>query len=397
MFEHIVLRRSDEGQPITAGKICESLLFYQKAHLVLDFQSVLGLVKQIGPQATLRLLRRPDVSGVFVEEALSVRTIVQSGTPSYQFACILSTADAARSQPYKGPEERLAANLERSGIEPKVARSFPAPFLRTVALRRFHGNHFVAGGIPRAAHTAFADDEFVPRALREIVRNLPGGYDPGDDLRAEVIQTELGNFLFDNVDLEAINSRRASTRPPLEPFTTGDMLVGILDAVADLTMAAHYGGDFVTSAVNSNIIRLRHELLLTRAQINRGQKQEFLEIALKDMPTIAEVIDSGERSVDDFLGLLHRANRFKSWVLSANSDEGLTREYLRSLTAEDWLQTSKAKTLRYIFTTAIDQGTGFAASFAAGLVDNFILDKLLGGWKPNHFIDSRLRPFLTPV
>jgi len=36
MFEHIVLRRTEGGLPISVGQIAEALLYYQKVHLFID-------------------------------------------------------------------------------------------------------------------------------------------------------------------------------------------------------------------------------------------------------------------------------------------------------------------------------------------------------------------------
>jgi len=30
----------------------------------------------------------------------------------------------------------------------------------------------------------------------------------------------------------------------------------------------------------------------------------------------------------------------------------------------------------------------------AGFTDNFLVEKLLGGWRPNHFVKGRLQPFI---
>jgi hypothetical protein len=47
--------------------------------------------------------------------------------------------------------------------------------------------------------------------------------------------------------------------------------------------------------------------------------------------------------------------------------------------------------VRYFLATAI--GThGFVASAVAGFVDTFLVDKLLGGWKPNHFNSKKACP-----
>jgi len=38
--------------------------------------------------------------------------------------------------------------------------------------------------------------------------------------------------------------------------------------------------------------------------------------------------------------------------------------------------------------------TGLAVGAASSAADTFLLDKLLKGWRPNHFVDGKLKPFL---
>jgi len=166
-----------------------------------------------------------------------------------------------------------------------------------------------------------------------------------------------------------------------------------LDARADLALASFYGGDFVTSAVTSSIIQVRHAELLRRSKLNEDSRQQFTEVVLPDSPSLAEVIDSGERSFDDFLRMLDRAARFKDWLKAVNPDEDLIRTYMRDVSSEGWVQRLPAKSLRYVLTLALD-ATNPVVGLFSGFVDNFVVEKLLAGWRPNHFVSGKLSQFV---
>ena len=263
-----------------------------------------------------------------------------------------------------------------------------------VPIRKLSGGHFLSGGIPAAAHKDLLDAPYARAAIRRALIATPGGYDAGEHLKFDVIETDLGTYIFSSIDFDLVNSRRAALQPPQEPVTIAHLLSALLDATADLSMAAHYGGDFVSSATTSAVIQVRHELLLRRTQKNIGERKSFTEVHLPDMPTIAEAIDSGERSFAEFLRLLDKSARFKLWLKSTNPDEGLVREYFRAATADDWIQTGKAKGMRYAL-AAIADATNPVAGFVAGIADNFVIEKLLGGWRPSHFVNDRLKAFLS--
>jgi len=222
---------------------------------------------------------------------------------------------------------------------------------------------------------------------------MPGGYVVGDELNLEVIESNLGCFVFSNLNLDAINRRRSEASAPVEPKTIAHLLSSLQDARADMALASFYGGDFVTSEVTSSIIQVRHMELLRRANLNTTSRREFIEVVLPDSPSLAEVIDSGERTLDEFLLLLDKAARFKDWLKKVNPDENLVRSYMRDITSEGWIQRLPAKSLRYILTLGLD-ATNPVAGLAAGFIDNFVVEKLLSGWRPNHFVAGRLEPFI---
>lgn len=392
MFDHVVLRRHERGTAVTAGQIAEALLFYQKVHLVVDNLTLGHLLQQIGQTGLLALTGRPDFSAVYTEEMLATKTdsIGVSQAHDFQAVSFAGTKDIE----FRSPQERLQHQVERLGLGASDARKFSQRFLQRVPLRRLSGSHFVKGGIPAAARQDLQDPEFFAAAVRTIVANIPGGYDAGSTLRAEVITSRLGNFVFDNIDFDGINARRAAMTPPLEPVTMAHVLMQLQDAKADFVLAAHYGGDFVTSSATSAVVRLRYEALLHRRSENAEAQRNFVSVALPDMPTIAEAVDSGERTFPEFLRLLDQSDRFKRWLKSANPDDGLVREYLLSTARQDWVQTSKVKALRYLLTLAAE-ATNPLAGFAAGVMDNFVVEKLLGGWRPNHFVSDRLVPFVS--
>lgn len=283
------------------------------------------------------------------------------------------------------------ADLE---IEKSLSRKFAKKFMDKVPVRKFSSNYYSKGGIPLAAKRDLLDAEFVKLAVRRLLPALPGGYDPGPDLKFDVIDSSIGIHVFHNIDFSSINLNRARLQSPAEELTVAHLIAFIQDARSDIALASFYGGDFVTSQARSLIIQAKHEELLRRAALNLDAQRQFIEVVLPDTPSVAEVIDTGGRSVDEFFSLLDKAGRFKHWLKSVNPDEGLVRTYLKDVSSEGWIQRLPAKTARYILTLALDS-TSPAVGLVSGFVDNFLVEKLLGGWRPNHFVSGRLGPFTT--
>lgn len=391
MFEHVVLRRAEGGSPVTAGQIAEALLYYQKVHVVIDRGTLFQLVKQIGIERLKLLLRRPELSAVYCEENLGTHTTSVGVTQFHDYLAFSLAGD--QSTKLNSPEERTAFELERQGIPRKTAKEFSKWFTNRVPIHKYTGNHFVKGGIPDAARRDLSDAEFVREAIRQAIAASLEGQVPSGDLQFELMHTEQGYCAFSNIDFDAINTQRAKVVPPLEPVTVAHFLTNILDARADLTMASYYGGDFVTSAVTSAIIRVRYEEVLRRSQLNLESREQFIDIVLPGAPSLSEAIDAGERSIDEFFRLLDKSGRFRNWLGTVNPDDNLVRAYIREITSEPSVQGITSKTLRYALTTALGFANPVAGVVAAG-VDSFVVDKLLSGWRPNHFVVKKLLPFV---
>jgi len=393
MFDHVVLRRAEGGQPVSAGQIAEALLYYQKVHLVIDRGTLLGLVNQIGMPLLLVLLQRQDFSAVYCEEILGTSTDSVGAFQIHSLVAFTLASDPTAGD-LKTVEDRVRFDLERAGLPKTEARRFTKAFLDRVPVRRFSGNHFVEGGITEAAKRDVLDTEYTKEAVRRILQVIPGGYATGPELKFDVIESKLGIHIFTNIDFEAINRKRAASVLPEDPLTPAHLLSNILEARADLALASFYGGDFVTSASTSAIIQVRYTELLRRSALNTASLQHFAEVVLPDTRTVAEVIDAGERTISEFLVLLDKAARFKNWTKAVNPDEDLVRTYVRDVSSEGWIQRLPQKSMRYAFTLALDASNPIAG-MVAGFVDNFVLEKLLSGWRPNHFITTKLQPFVT--
>ncbi len=275
MFDHIVLRRSEGGQPISAGMIAEALLYYQKVHIFIDRVTLLELLTKIGAAHVLTLLRRHDVSAVYCEEILGVITESFGVSKRHKFSEITIGGDR-QSGELETPLKRFQYTMERQGFKKSDSRNFVNKFFDLVPVRKLSGNYFVEGGVAKAASSDLQNMEYFRQAIRQAVSLVPGGYLAQDDFKLELIDTGSGFFIFTDLDIDSINKKRAQAVPSVEPLTIAHLLSNILDARADLELSSFYGGDFMTSAITSSIIQVRHAELLRRAKLNASSRQQFM-------------------------------------------------------------------------------------------------------------------------
>jgi hypothetical protein len=168
-----------------------------------------------------------------------------------------------------------------------------------------------------------------------------------------------------------------------------------LESRAEVTLASFYGGDFYSSALTSQIVRLRHGELLRRTAMSQSQLQEFSEIVIADCPSIRDTINSEQTDFLDFLKLLDKAQKFRTWVAGLGPDEKLVTEYLNEISAKGWLEKMPTRILRYVIGSVAGTVLSPIAALGLSAADSFMVDKIAGGWRPSHFIDNKLKPFLN--
>ncbi|WP_153012941.1 hypothetical protein [Pseudacidovorax intermedius] len=392
MFESVVLRKNALGAPLSPGLIAEALLFYKKTHIVFDKQTIVHLAMVLGNDL-LTILKRPDVTAVYLEELLSTATRKAGVIEFHDFGLLLLTGTQAGG-PINTSEERLVLDLKRAGMDADAAKKYAMQFLRLVPVRRLESDHFAQGGLSKVFRSYFDDESFMSAALRRIVNAVPGGYELGEHFRVEILRGESGHHVFHQIDLDRINAVRRKLSPPVSDLTTALLLTMFLESASDIALAAHYGSDFITSGASSAILSLRYSDILKRLHRNQDELDAFAEVVHPGMPNLAEVIDSGQQSFKSYLVLLDKSAKFREWIHGANPDAGLVKEYFDSIAAEHWIQTGKAKVARYMLGLIADSlhpVLGNVYSFA----DTFMVEKIAKGWRPNHFIDKKLTPFLS--
>lgn len=393
MFEKIVLRRSDKGPALSAGELAEALLYYQNIHIVFDYGSFIGLVSQIGMPTLLSLLSRPNVTATYCEESLATQTTTTPTGPIYQFIAYSIVGDQ-ESGTITNRKKKIEFALSKKGYEKKQARRFAERFRVKVPFRKLSDDHFVKGGIIEAAKLDLYDEAFVSESIRLSIIERVGKELLPSSMTFNVYP-DANQFRIDtNIDFAPINEVLKRIEPNHGDLTPAHLVGNILNARADTILASYLGGEFYTSDLTSNIIRLKHNELLRRIGIEKSELQEFSSIVIDDSPSLRETINSGEKSFDEFLTLLDKSEKFKEWIQGVNPDEKLVKEYWEQVSSEGWIDRLPVKSIRYLIGATIgviEPITGHAVSIA----DSFLLEKLAGGWRPSHFVERKLKPFLS--
>lgn len=392
MFEKIVLRRSESGPPLTPGELAEALLFYQNVHIVLDFASLNNLIAAISMPTLLAVLSRKNVSAVYCEETLGIQTVDLGGIKTHSFVAFFYSGDKEVGV-LKSRKKRLEYMLIKKGYDKKVAMRYVERFRSLVPIRKLTSDYFVTGGVINAAWDDILDNNFVHEAARCSLIKLVGSNNVPKEFQYEIYGHKQNFTIVTDIRFDDLNDWIKACTPEASELTPSRLSEHLLSARADVMLAAHYGGEFYTSDLNSEIVKLRFAELLKRIGLEKAELEVFKEMIIPEGRSVREVVNADERSFGDFLILLDKSQKFRDWVSGVNPDEKLVRAYMQDVTSKGWINKLPTKTLRYILGDLVGLVEPIAGA-AISAADSFLLEKILGGWRPNHFVEKKLRPFV---
>jgi hypothetical protein len=213
-----------------------------------------------------------------------------------------------------------------------------------------------------------------------------------------------GSYAIDtNFDFARLNEEYHKTIPPSHSsLSQAYLLQQLLDARASLALGFKYLGELVVDPVGTGIIRLKALELMRKRDAHVDELDLFQDLHLPEGRKIREYLNSGERDFAQFLKVLDYAGRFKHWLAGRSPDEKLLDEYFKAVTAESWIDKLGTKASRWTITTGLGvavetfypTGAAIAATQAISFLDATLLDRILKGWRPNHFVEGRLADFV---
>lgn len=109
----------------------------------------------------------------------------------------------------------------------------------------------------------------------------------------------------------------------------------------------------------------------------------------KGIPDLSSLFLAGLLSIDDVLSFRNNiyGEKFRTWFLTTQYNPKTVHQVLLSKGIPQSLVT---KLLRFIIPNAIGIANA-SLGLVAGAIDSFLIDKILGGWHPNIFLDDILK------
>ena len=400
MFDRVVIRPVGSvvgSDSLDIGAVVEGMLFYSDVQVVVHAGCIAQMGRLWSHDAILPFLDAGHAKFRYQQNGFCIRT-QNAGSARERFEPV-SYEVSERFGGDTGPEPFLRRTLyELTGSKGR-ARHLAAQVAQR--LQVFREDEQLAA----RAKQDLLDPESVPSGVRQILRDLvPELHTPTSTI-FEVDQVGDGLRVRTNIDFTSVNSAfHAKTSQTANSITPAYLLSHFLSARELLEFAAKEKCDMAATALTASLAAAHVDALARRYTKAAAQFSAFQAMLVPGAKSIREAVNSGRVSAKEVLDLLADARSFRAWLGSRPPDAELLEEYVRSLSEKPWIAKLDAKVLRF----AIFQALGFAAShFGLGpaaevialgtsAVDNFLVDPLVAGWRPNQFVEGVLVPRLRP-
>jgi hypothetical protein len=392
MFQTALIRKHRDGTNVVdAGTIAETLLFYQRVHVVANRGLLAGLIREIGQESFIELVEDKHLTITFAREIIGVLTQTENYVPIHALITskFLKNAQGRRISADDEIEEAVALAIDDKTVRKKFYKKI-IPFIQIRSINSAANANICEMAIPH-----LADDKYVNEGVRIALSYLVPEHiiGPGDFFKIEKIENERF-YVITNFDFQRLNKLYHQYVPAEHSSLSPEYLLSMLfDALSDTQLAAAQLAELIVSPRQSALIRLQYNMMMSRRRNSENAIANFQEMVLRDGRAVRNALESGERTFAEFLPVLRKAREFKKWLRGQNPDANLLTEYLDGVTRESWVSTLPVKIFRYIFTTGVGVVEPVSGAVASA-IDGFLIDRLMKGWRPNQFIEGPLRNFL---
>jgi hypothetical protein len=404
MFEAVTVTSDN----VDAGLVAEALVYYQRVNVVVAGGVLIELIKKFGRDSLIRAIEGGALQLTYERNNYVVQTeSAPFRTHSFQ---MMNFAKTAEGRSINSVADEIENIFERNFGKSKTTKDFTRKIVDSV-LSRDKRDEIVSASLRDAL-----DQEFITEAIRAWLKEMVPEYQLPKNFRVETADTGKGIVFISGLDFSEIN-KFYHRRIPVSHSSVTDsyLLAHIIGLRKEMVFGANADSDVWLGPGSASMLRVKTDALIKMTGRSRSNIETFHVVEFEGR-SFQEVINNGQRSVEELFTLLETsdAQKFKAWLSQQSPDGTLIKEFDRAVfQSAGWTQKLPFKVGKIIsfagLGALIDAGVGTMglatlatsglsalSDVVVGSSDEFLLSKLLKGWKPNQFIDGPAKTFLYP-
>lgn len=389
MFNKVCIRPLNDplyATQIDIGELIESLIFYKKVILPLNYSALKDLVLQLGYETLVQLIQEGYLQIEYMPNQVGVVTNTRGITQMHGPLIFSSPKQVLQNA-------TVTIMQEITGKDGKGRR-------QGNRLTEIIAEAEVPLSILDSIKSDFVNKEYVSQVIKASISHECPSYPNLENLSYELEKVNDQYVAHSNINFGIANGIYHKTiSPKHSSITHGHLLNKLTNQKLNFHLASKHESEIRVGKLDSDVMKINFTDLIKKSVKSQANISSFADFTLDNGNAIRESVLSGQKNVAEFLPLIKKADKFKDWLIKQPDDANLIKEYYKEVTAESFVDKLPSKTFRFgIFSAGgmvIDSlgagGLGTLAGLSLSALDTFILDKLLKGWKPNQFVEEQLK------
>ena len=385
MFEKICIKsRELTEENLDISFLIDTMLFYGEVNVLAHTAEVRELLKFFDEE-TLRLLIQSGRMKLYIRQNIIGTAILPEGDYLHYGVGLFHEKNiTAHNILYTSHKMKVNNSVQNM----KFADSF-------AELVQSHTYEPIVSDLIDAD---FQNTSYLTEAISKIIRSEVPEYSPVEPIRFDIEKEDQPNELFtatysvhSNIDLDVLNTLRAKKGLYTMPNFSSFLLI-LAETCGDNYISGQFESEFATNRLNSSLMNIQLSDTIKRTYRSQEELIEFQKHVLKDCPSLGHAFIAGQINGEQLIRLLEEGDKFRAWLRGMPNDADVINQYIKEELAPTLSDNKIVKAIRFGITTLL--GLIPVVGAVASAVDTFYVDKLLKGWKPNHFIDYKLMPLL---
>lgn len=353
------------------GQIAESLLFYRQVNYFIKEEDLKSLLQEIDLEILIKLVDNHNLHVFYVESHLQLATRLKG-----KFSQIGVASFNPNSPLIQIIWDTLVAKY---GNSPKTRH-----YIEEVAQRIKIYKH--DSDITNKILGDYLDTDFLNDSMQAVNLQIIGNYKKPT---FEVIRDSDTSYIIKDYVIQP-NKKINNEIGIIEGLSF------LLEARERIELGSQFDSEILTNDSISKVIQLSFNRL--KRNVNNVETYKiFQKVFVDNAANITTIINNSPNLLNEYLQILEKANKFRTWLDSVDENSDLLSEYYKAVSNKTWLEKGPVKNYKWIFDIGIstilgllNPLIGIGYSGLSGVTDKIVENR----WRPNMFVEKDLRKLL---
>lgn len=384
MFEKVCIKSKKAGeQKIDIVFLIDTMLFYGEVNVLVYRDELATLLTYFGEDLLAELIDAGRIKLHIRQELFGVPAVPIKDSTHYGCLITQKKDESLSSVLYEAHRSITRNSTKNMAFSDRFSK-ITSTFLYIPEIK----DHIV---------NDFFNTSYIHKAIPELLKSRIPEYKIPENLIFEIEKDSKDIMPFEtysinsNIDINLINKIRLG-KGIKYPFDYAGIILALMESRGDNYISGQFESELVTDKDYSSLIGLQLTDAVQKAIKSEEQINLFNEHVLTEYPSIGDAFINKSINGKELIKLLVQGDKFREWLKDVPMDSSLINRYIQEVTKETLADKKWVKGTRF----AVTQLFGFipvVGNIVSG-IDTFLVEKLLKGWKPNHFIDKELKPLL---